>query len=71
MLNLLKLDDGFNVTTAEVFWDPSLNLNACVKGGFWFTKLLLPPAPLDMEAGKINKNVDVDFDPVTMFIELI
>ena len=61
MLNLLKLDDVFNVTTAEVFWDPSLNLNACVKGGFWFTKLLLPPAPLDIEAGRINKNAVEDF----------
>ena len=71
MLNLLKLDDVFKVTTAEVFWAPSLNLNACEIGGFWFTKLLLAPAPLDMEAGKISKNVDVDFDPVTMFIELI
>ncbi len=71
MLNLLKFDAVFTVTTADVFWDPSFNLNACVKGGFWFTKLLLPPAPLDIEVGRINKNDVVDLVPVTILIELI
>ena len=71
ILNLLKFEDVFKVITADVFWTPSLNLKAWVIGGFWFTKLLLAPAPLDIEVGNINKNEVVFLVPVTTFIEFI